>query len=110
MLETQTFFSLSALLTSLQELWPALRACEDPAFELLLSQWPELQIQRSSIFEAQVLLTNHVTTEREEVISGSSVRIPEKAAKKPLKEKRATGKKRTDSREEQMTQEDLWDA
>ncbi len=48
--------TLSEVLREMRARWPVLSACEDATLEALLDLWPEVQVRRDSIFEAQVEL------------------------------------------------------
>ncbi|HEY1351767.1 MAG TPA: DUF790 family protein [Ktedonobacteraceae bacterium] len=57
-IETQErgVWPLPALVQACRNGWPQLAGCEDTAIETLLSAWPEVQIQRDSLFEASVIV------------------------------------------------------
>jgi predicted nuclease of restriction endonuclease-like RecB superfamily len=90
-----------------------LQNCEDAVIETLLGLWPEVRIQRSSIFDATVELVNeNVIMKNDElreavaVPEGSALQ-PTKLVKKQVREKRV-GAKRHSIGEMDVVQGSLW--
>ena len=83
--------------------WPILQQCEDATIEAILGLWPELQVHRSSIFEASVTLTPSATTSMEQTEEPEQV-------KKPARSKGSSGtpKKRVVRETRETLQGDLW--
>jgi predicted nuclease of restriction endonuclease-like RecB superfamily len=83
--------------------WSMLAACEDATLEALLGLWSEIQIQRSSIFDATVELPTAVGAQ---FIAPETVpAVAEKEIKKVVREKRPSLKKRSSN---ETIQGDLW--
>jgi predicted nuclease of restriction endonuclease-like RecB superfamily len=101
---------LSMVCAELRDNFPLLQHCEESALEILLTQWPEFLVERSSIFEAQVryLSPNEGENVEELTINTTFEVIPKKSAKRPLKERPITLKKRIEYSEESVVQGDLW--
>ncbi|HEV2662244.1 MAG TPA: DUF790 family protein, partial [Ktedonobacteraceae bacterium] len=100
--------TLSEVLREMRARWPVLSACEDATLEALLDLWPEVQVRRDSIFEAQVELVvdglaDAQEPEAEEVQSVAAA----PTAKKLVRERRVAVKKHAAS-EQAATQGDLW--
>jgi predicted nuclease of restriction endonuclease-like RecB superfamily len=95
--------SLSIILQESRVRWPELAACEDAAIEMLVSFWPEVQIRRSSIFEATLIVEALRGEAAEE--PGSST-LAETAAPKVARERRASSKKRAHP---ETSQQNLWE-
>lgn len=93
--------------------WPGLKGCEDATLEAILALWPEVRIQRTSIFEAVVELENHKAREdavgaHGEVLSNtpaSDHSAPHTPTKRSVRERSTTPKKRVVSK---VAQGDLW--
>ena len=93
--------SLVDALRESRERWPQLMTCEDATIEAVISLWPEVRINRTSIFAATVALaTNESTSERlQDVVEAAPV-------KRQVRERRpGYGKKRST---EETVQGDLW--
>ena len=99
--------SLSNVVQEMRQRWLELSTCEDATIEALLGLWPEIQISRTSIFEAAI----EVVDEQEPAREDSSVAVEEiiaaKGVKKQVREKRVATKKRSVI-EQEATQGDLW--
>ncbi|HZU01121.1 MAG TPA: DUF790 family protein [Ktedonobacteraceae bacterium] len=100
---------LREVMSEMRTRWSMLTECEDATLEALLGLWPEVQVQRSSIFDAVVELVSDVETSP---IDSASLPIvetqliaPPKEMKKQIREKRVTLKKRS---VDEAKQEDLW--
>lgn len=102
-MNTAQHVALSVAFTEIRTRWRAFVHCEDMGLEALISTWPSVQINRSSIFDATV-----------EVVNAQGIADPSPAAmraesvqplKRQLRERRATIKKRT---EDETTQGELW--
>jgi predicted nuclease of restriction endonuclease-like RecB superfamily len=100
--------TLSEVVREMRARWPVLSACEDATIEALLDLWPEVQIRRDSIFEAQVELVvdGLVDTQEPDVEELQSV-APAPTAKKLVRERRAAVKKHV-AAEQEATQAGLW--
>jgi len=93
--------------------WPGLKGCEDATLEAILALWPEVHIQRASIFEAVVEVANHKVREdavnaNGEVLSNtpaSDHSASNTPTKKSVRERRTTPKKRV---VREVAQGDLW--
>ena len=96
--------TLSEVLREMRARWPVLSACEDATLEALLDLWPEVQVRRDSIFEAQVELVVDGLTDTQES-DAEEVHAP--TAKKLVRERRVAVKKHAAS-EQAATQADLW--
>jgi predicted nuclease of restriction endonuclease-like RecB superfamily len=96
--------ALSEVLREMRARWPVLSACEDATLEALLDLWPELQVRRDSIFEAQVeLVVDGLADVQEPDVE--EVHAP--TAKKLVRERRVAVKKHAVA-EQEATQADLW--
>jgi predicted nuclease of restriction endonuclease-like RecB superfamily len=92
---------LPALLQACRNGWPQLAGCEDAAIETLLSAWPEVQIQRDSLFEATVIVGV--------LPSETETPAPQREVVSPLARK-VVRERRTGSRKAQETsQQNLWE-
>jgi hypothetical protein len=102
---------LRELLSEIRTRWSMLTDCEDATLEALLTLWSEVQIQRSSIFDAIVELTPGIggRTATSESVSAPVVETlsigPTKETKKQVRERRVAFKKRSS---DETTQGDLW--
>lgn len=96
--------SLSVLLQECKTVWPELAGCEDAALETLISLWPEVQIQRSSIFEATLLVQTLRGEEREESRQAATTSSP--APRKVTRERPARNKKQA---RQEASQQNLWE-
>jgi predicted nuclease of restriction endonuclease-like RecB superfamily len=95
--------ALSEAVQEMRQRWPELSACENATIEALLGLWPAIHIRRTSIFEATVEIVDEqepVHEDVEEIVSG-------KGAKKLVRERRISTKKRSVA-EQEATQGDLW--
>jgi len=103
--EEQNPLPLPWVLTESRTLWPALAACEDVTLEALISLWPEVHINRNSIFEA----TLEVVDVDKEGTSFAEKRISlpgvEGTPKKSMRARRTNTKKRI---VRETSQADLW--
>jgi len=101
--------SLREVMSEMRTRWSMLTACEDATLEALLGLWPEVQVQRSSIFDAVVELVSDVETSSIDSASLPTVETQliatPKEMKKQVREKRVTLKKRSVN---EAKQEDLW--
>lgn len=94
-------WSLSTILQKCKTGWPELAACEDAAIEILLSSWPEIQIQRNSIFEAKLVVK---ALREEEAALAPQAANP--AARRVVRERRAASKKQE---QQEASQQNLWE-
>lgn len=94
--------ALSAALTELRTRWQAFAGCEDAGLEVLISIWPDIDINRSSIFDATVERADAQAYEPSSPVTLEAVQ----PIKKQVRERRVTTtKKRV---EDETKQEDLW--
>lgn len=102
---------LTGVLNQLKEHWPLLADCQDTTLETLLSLWPEVQIRRDSIFEAEVsivLPSNALSTSTASISPDDKEgALSEKNDKKQAREKRAASKK-GGMQKRNVVQGDLW--
>ncbi|MBA2285035.1 MAG: DUF790 family protein [Ktedonobacteraceae bacterium] len=101
---------LPTVLREVRERWPALAQCEEATLETLLSLWPEVRVQRSSIFEALVEHSEagQIDGVEEEAQPALPVdRASIQGTKRPgrIRERRVVQKKQGAS---ETTQGDLW--
>ena len=96
--------ALSDVVQEMRQRWPELSGCEDATIEALLSLWPEIQIRRTSIFEAAIEVVSEQDVVQEDV---EEIIAVGKEAKKMVRERRAAPKKRGVV-EQEATQGDLW--
>lgn len=57
--QKQAELSWSVVMQACQANWPELAACDESILETLLTLWPEVRMQRASIFEANVLVERY---------------------------------------------------
>lgn len=99
--------SLSVIIQECKSSWPELTGCDDATIEALLALWPEVEIQRASIFEA----TLNVVALRGSVTE-TGMDAPEAAprstspARKGVRERRASSKKPV---RQETSQQNLWE-
>ncbi len=84
--------------------WPRLASCGDTTIEAIISLWPQVRVQRASIFEAAVELAAD-TPGPAPVASTARPAHPSLPGRKAVHEKRAAPKKRS---VKEATQGDLW--
>jgi predicted nuclease of restriction endonuclease-like RecB superfamily len=101
--------SLSEVVEEVQTRWGDLAVWDDAALEILLAAWPEIHINRSSIFDTTIELTEGVQTDQEETIN-SSAQFLKQETRKRVYERRAPLRKRRDEARQTAIQEGLWDA
>ena len=82
--------------------WPRFAAGEDTTLEALFSLWPEVQVKRSSIFEATIAIEGTGNPENDRPEEDTS--YPQ-VTKKTVRERKAPYRKRTTA---ETQQEDLW--
>jgi predicted nuclease of restriction endonuclease-like RecB superfamily len=108
---------LADALRESKERWPQLRACEDARIEAILSLWPEVHVNRTSIFAATVeLATAETPSPSSKDVGSQSLNdvgaqfiAPESAPRPPkrqVRERRPSYKKRST---EETIQGDLWE-
>ncbi len=103
--------SLSDVVCEIKRQQPVLQNCADATIETFLSLWPEVRIQRNSIFDAHVEFTERtVTTTRDEVALApeEAVCVAEKPAKRQVRERRP-GTKKHPAEASAVLQGSLWD-
>ena len=99
--------SLSHALDLLKELDVTLQACDDTLLEALLHKWPEIQVERHSIFDAIIRLTTQHDEEEPVVIPQQTDRRENRREKR-----RGPGvgtRPRQVKEVEETTQERLWE-
>lgn len=99
--------ALSEVMQEARRRWPEFSICEDATIEALLAFWPEIEIRRASIFEAMVAIVDEPVPTSEEDLVVAEENVAGKGAKKLIREKRVTTKKRSIV-EQEATQGDLW--
>ncbi len=113
----QQHIPLAEVLQMMKERHAALASCEDAVLEMLLGDWPELQIRRTSIFDAVVqIIDNHT---KGELNSADLAAIEQhetsldaliKQTHRQVKEHRPTLRKRAENTvKQQPGQPDLWE-
>jgi hypothetical protein len=102
-LASRRTLSLGDVLHEVRERWPELAACEDATIEALFGMWPEIRINRSSIFDATIELASSDPTIPREI----APEAVEKDVKKTVRERRPASRRRTPPPEE-TTQANLW--
>ncbi len=80
---------------------------EDTLLESLLVTWPEIYVNRASIFDTRVELIEEMATSEEESIS-ASIPLLKQESRKQVRERRTTWQKRKNGRQEGISQEGLW--
>jgi predicted nuclease of restriction endonuclease-like RecB superfamily len=80
----------------------------DSLLEILLTQWPEIHINRSSIFDITIALAEEGQTDQEEIIIASP-QLLKQEDKKQVRERRTSWQRRKSATEQAATQEGLWD-
>jgi predicted nuclease of restriction endonuclease-like RecB superfamily len=98
--------ALAIILKECRVNWPELADCEDAAIETLLGLWPEVSIQRTSIFEATLTveaLRGERDAERE---PSTSTETASAGTRKAVRERRINTKKRVLP---ETSQQDLWE-
>lgn len=102
---------LSEVLREGRARWPVLADCEDATLEALLALWPEVRIERSSIFEAIVGLTDDEATGHAiGMHAATSATQGQNNAGKVVRERRPAYKKREAGvQSADVKQGDLWD-
>ncbi len=97
---------LAEVIMACQSHWPALQGCDEHTIETMLTLWPDILIQRDSIFEAWLLVAAYEEQEQEE---GSAPEPLVQTAPGSPKTPRA---RRTGSRKSQAhetSQQHLWE-
>jgi predicted nuclease of restriction endonuclease-like RecB superfamily len=98
--------SLSGILQECQLCWPELAGCDESSIEALLCLWPEVQIQRASIFEALLLVEAHREHKSVDAHEREPAEHGDSAPGKMLRERRAASKKRSP---QETSQQNLWE-
>jgi prephenate dehydratase len=80
---------------------------DDASLEILLAAWPEIHINRSSIFDITVELAEETQTDQEEIIT-SAPRPLKQESKKQARE-RHSWQRRKSTTGPGASQERLWD-
>lgn len=100
--------SLSAIIQECKLTWPELAGCDDGTIEALLSLWPEVSIQRGSLFEAKLLVK---ALQGEEALAGEAC-IQAETTSPAASSKRGVRERRTGSRKQaqhEASQQNLWE-
>ena len=84
--EQRYALALAEILQKSRVRWPELANCEDAALETLLGLWPEIEIKRSSIFEATLLVKSQ--RDKEETKLETPVEAEKPVARKVVRERR----------------------
>lgn len=95
--------SLPTMLQACKNTWPQLAACAETAIEILLSSWPQVQIQRDSLFEATVIMERVHCVEQAPV---PQAEVISPVARKFVRERRPGSKKQ---RQQEADQQHLWE-
>ncbi|HET8846436.1 MAG TPA: DUF790 family protein [Ktedonobacteraceae bacterium] len=104
--KSQYKLSLSDIIQECQSCWPELAVCDENTIETLFGLWPEVQIQRDSIFEALLIVEAHKAQDRREPSRNESTESIATASGKNVRERRSGGKKRQHSATDQQN---LWE-
>ncbi len=94
------------VLRECRERWPQLQASEDATIEAILSLWPEVRVNRTSIFAATVELATAEASSQPLNDGGRQLAEPV-PAKRQVRERRASYSKKRAT--EDAVQGDLWD-
>ncbi|GCE25692.1 hypothetical protein KDA_11760 [Dictyobacter alpinus] len=96
----------SEALQELRRLYPDLQSCEDATLETLVGLWPDVTVQRASIFEVtiELLTPQHASTLPPVQVEATEL---EQEPQKVVRERRSPTKKRT-SPIPKVVQGDLW--
>jgi hypothetical protein len=84
--EQRYALALAEILQKSRVRWPELANCEDAALETLLGLWPEIEIKRSSIFEATLLVKSQ--RDKEETKLETPIEAEKPVARKVVRERR----------------------
>lgn len=84
--EQRYALALAEILQKSRVRWPELANCEDAALETLLGLWPEIEIKRSSIFEATLLVKSQ--SDKEETKLETPIEAEKPVARKVVRERR----------------------
>ncbi len=99
---------LADVLRACRTRWPQFATSEDAALEALFSLWPEVQVKRSSIFDATIAIAGAEDTgDSEDVMDAATGEdmAHQTTTKKLVRERKTSYKKRTATETEQG---DLW--
>ncbi len=106
-LSTLRSASLHDVLREMRRCWSALANCEDAAIEALLALWPEVRVQRNSIFDATVEIAGVQGSAEGTGGEQAQEATPEKSKKKVVRERHTV--KRRSASQGKPTQGNLWD-
>lgn len=95
---------LADVLRECRTRWPQFASCEDATLEALFSLWPEVQVKRSSIFDATIAIEG-AEDARTDAIPDEEAFVQQAPVKKAVRERKAPYKKRTAT---ETQQGDLW--
>ena len=95
---------LADVLRECRTRWPQFTTCEDATLEALFSLWPQVQVKRSSIFDATVAIEG-AAHERPGEMSDEEAFVQQAPVKKAVRDRKTTYKKRTTT---ETQQGDLW--
>lgn len=107
--QTCATLPLSAVIQVCQTHWPELAACAERTIEALLDMWPEVRVQRESIFEAQVLVAAYQQreiTHEENKREAEETVYPASHSKKVARIRHPGSKKQ---HQYEMNQQHLWE-
>jgi predicted nuclease of restriction endonuclease-like RecB superfamily len=100
--------SLHEIMHEVQAKWDSLIVWDDASLEILLTAWPEIHINRISIFDITIELVEEMQTDQEESMTSSS-QLLKQEARKQVHERRNTLQRRKSATRQGATQEGLWD-
>ncbi|MGH2478102.1 MAG: DUF790 family protein [Ktedonobacteraceae bacterium] len=99
---------LTTVIQQCRTVWPELATCDESTIEALLALWPEVRIQRASIFEAKLLVESLQGMESlaEEDAALAETPLPAGHGKKATRERRVASKKQV---QHEVDQQNLWE-
>jgi predicted nuclease of restriction endonuclease-like RecB superfamily len=103
--------SLQEIVQEAQTQWSSAVAWDDSSLEILLTAWPEIYINRTSIFDITIELAEEVQIDQEAIIT-SSPQLLKQEGKKQVYERRSPLQKRKSGKSgarQRAIQEGLWD-
>jgi predicted nuclease of restriction endonuclease-like RecB superfamily len=104
--------SLSTCIQEWQTLWMDLATCDETTIEALINLWSEVQIQRTSIFDAKLLVVAYA--EQKQLEKAAAISVEEEdadtkialASRKIVRARRAINRK---SSQKETNQQNLWE-
>ncbi len=99
---------LAVVIEQCRTAWPELATCDESAIEALLALWPEVRVQRASIFEAKLLVESlqGVEAAPEEDAAPAVTPLPAGRSKRSTRERRVASKKQV---QREADQQNLWE-